>query len=163
MSHKSVLFVCLGNTCRSPMAEACLKELLAQRGTQENWQVDSAGTSNSRVRSSPNPVAQECMRLHGILHHVQDHKSRQVATSDFETFNFIFAMDQYNMDSLMSLAPEDAKSKIKYLASFDSDCTLGEIISDPYGGSLEDYEAVFACCWRSCENFLDSQLNDYQS
>nr|XP_002121444.1 low molecular weight phosphotyrosine protein phosphatase-like [Ciona intestinalis] len=97
MAQNSALFVCLGNICRSPIAEACFKQILEENGGLANWRVDSAATSRYQIGDSPDDRGRSCMEKHGIYKHVAHHRARQITKQDYEEFDFIFGMDQSNM------------------------------------------------------------------
>uniref|UniRef100_UPI00358DF17A low molecular weight phosphotyrosine protein phosphatase n=1 Tax=Myxine glutinosa TaxID=7769 RepID=UPI00358DF17A len=150
---RSVLFVCLGNICRSPIAEAIYCKLLDDRGISHKWVVDSAATSTYEIGSRPDYRGLACMKRHGLSSH---HIARQVTKRDFETFEFIFGMDESNMKELSrkaKIAPQ-SHAKLALLGSYDPQ--RQHIIHDPYHGEDADFESVFEQCQRCCTAFLDS-------
>jgi len=148
-AKKSVLFVCLGNICRSPIAEAVFKHLVTQRGVSNNWVIDSAATSTWEIGNSPDERGQELMKKKGIA---MNHVARQITKDDFRKFNFIFGMDDENLRNLRREKPSDSNSVVDYLGSYDPE---GEkIIHDPYFGSMDDFVHVYEQCLRCCEAFL---------
>ncbi|CAK8691266.1 low molecular weight phosphotyrosine protein phosphatase-like [Clavelina lepadiformis] len=155
----SALFVCLGNICRSPIAEACFKQLLQEKGVLANWRVDSAATSRYEIGSSPDRRGQKCMKKHKIFHHVENHRARQITAKDYDEFDYIFGMDDSNMSNLQNMAPKKSyKAQLLLLGSFDDDKSSGGIIEDPYYGTDdEDFEVVYQQCLRSCRNFLQEK------
>ena len=158
MAQKSALFVCLGNICRSPIAEACLKQLLEERGIAKNWLVDSAATARYEIGSPPDERGQSCMKKHNTYHHVEKHRARQITDKDYQTFDFIFGMDKANMRDLKRMAPKhNCKAELLMLGTFDENKDFGEIIEDPYYSNDDnDFEVVYQQCLRSCSNFLKS-------
>ncbi|CAG0907217.1 unnamed protein product, partial [Cyprideis torosa] len=113
MGKRSVLFVCLANTCRSPMAEAIFAEL----SDPERWDCDSAGTSSMRVGSPPDPRSMAVMTKYGLKK--TSHVARQVRTSDFTKFDYILCMDEGNLAKVMSMRPPNVRCHIGLLAAFD--------------------------------------------
>lgn len=150
---RSVLFVCLGNICRSPIAEAIYRKLLDDRGISHKWIVDSAATSTYEIGSRPDHRGLACMKRHGLS---SNHIARQITKKDFETFELIFGMDENNMKELSrkaKIAPQ-SHAKLMLLGSYDPQGQ--HTIQDPYYGDDADFESVFQQCQRSCTAFLDS-------
>lgn len=106
----NVLFVCLGNICRSPMAEAMFKQLVADEGLSAKIKVDSAGTSNEEEGNGPHPGADKTMRAHGLS--TAGLISRPITRHDFEWADYIICMDNMNKYNLQRIAPATDRSKI---------------------------------------------------
>ena len=151
MSKHSVLFVCLGNICRSPIAEAIFRKLIADRKCGDNWIVDSAALGPWNLGDPPDPRGLRVMKQHGLD---SKHRARLAEKEDFEKFEYILCMDGSNMRDLKTLAPGGSRAVLKLLGSYDSQG--GDVIEDPYYGRDEDFEVVFQQCWRACGVFLDS-------
>ncbi|XP_006007396.1 low molecular weight phosphotyrosine protein phosphatase isoform X1 [Latimeria chalumnae] len=151
MGGKSVLFVCLGNICRSPIAEGVFRKLATDAGTVEQWRIDSAATSTYEIGNPPDYRGQACMRKRGIT---MNHTARQVTKDDFATFDYILCMDESNLRDLKKKAAQvkTCKAKIELLGSYDPQKEL--IIKDPYYGNEEDFETVYHQCVRCCNTFL---------
>ncbi|KAH6919500.1 hypothetical protein HPB50_029512 [Hyalomma asiaticum] len=138
----SVLFVCLGNICRSPMAEAVFKHIAKERGVLDDWHVDSAGTGDWHVGCKPDKRAAECLRDHGVdMNH-----SARVTTEDFTSFKYIFGMDEDNISALHELAPDDSTAQIELLGKYDPQGKT--IIRDPYYVSALSVKPEPWPCWR---------------
>ncbi|KAM4632784.1 low molecular weight phosphotyrosine protein phosphatase isoform 1-T1 [Polymixia lowei] len=152
-SGTSVLFVCLGNICRSPIAEAVFRKMATDAGVVDKWVIDSGATSDWNTGSSPDSRGLACLRKHGIE---TSHRARQVTKEDFINFQYILGMDDSNMSDLKRKANsvKDCRAKIELLGSYDPQKQL--IIKDPYYGSDEDFEKVFEQCMRCCKVFLES-------
>uniref|UniRef100_A0A1W7RA87 Low molecular weight phosphotyrosine protein phosphatase n=1 Tax=Hadrurus spadix TaxID=141984 RepID=A0A1W7RA87_9SCOR len=149
-----VLFVCLGNICRSPIAEAVFAHLAKEKGVLTKWAIDSAATGDWHIGKKPDKRAIACMEKHGI---VMNHRARQLCGDDFEKFDYIFGMDNNNIEDIKDFAPSKSyKAKIELLGSYDPKNEL--IIRDPYYDSgAEGFEVVYQQCVRCCKSFLDRQ------
>ncbi|XP_032399077.1 low molecular weight phosphotyrosine protein phosphatase isoform X3 [Etheostoma spectabile] len=151
-STKSVLFVCLGNICRSPIAEAVFRKMATDAGVVDKWAIDSGATSDWNIGSSPDARGLACLRKHGIE---TSHRARQVTKDDFMSFDYILCMDDNNLSELNRKAKlvKNYHSKIELLGSYDPQKQL--IIEDPYYGSDKDFEKVYEQCVRCCKAFLE--------
>jgi protein-tyrosine phosphatase len=144
-----VLMVCLGNICRSPLAEGILKHKVAQQGL--NWEVDSAGTGNYHVGEMPDKRSIAVAKKYGI--DITDQRARQFKTSDFAKFDFILVMDSSNFRNVIDLAKSDSdKEKVALIMNF-AEAGKNENVPDPYWDN-NGFEEVFAMLDRACESFL---------
>ncbi|XP_069462158.1 low molecular weight phosphotyrosine protein phosphatase isoform X3 [Ambystoma mexicanum] len=150
--NKSVLFVCLGNICRSPIAEAVFRNLVVEKGLTNQWRIDSAATSTYEIGSPPDYRGEACMKRHGIS---MNHIARQVTKDDFLSYDYMLCMDESNLRELKRRGDKipNCKSKIELLGSYDPQKCL--IIEDPYYGKDEDFETVYQQCLRCCKSFLE--------
>jgi protein-tyrosine phosphatase len=145
-----LLFVCLGNICRSPTAEGVMRTLVDAAGLQHSIQLESAGTGAWHVGSAPDRRATEAARARGVE---LEGQARQVRPEDFEHFDLLLAMDRENLGELRRLAPgDDERAKVRLLREFDP-ASAGSAdldVPDPYygapGGFDEVYELVHAAC-----------------
>lgn len=144
----SVLFVCLGNICRSPMAEGVFNRIL-QRENAETFRVDSAGLLDYH-QGEP---ADNRMRTHAQRRgYMLTHRSRPVTREDFEMFDIIIGMDNQNIRGLNSIARTDAhKAKIKRITDYCSKYNVSEV-PDPYYGGADGFEFVIDLLEDACEN-----------
>jgi protein-tyrosine phosphatase len=135
----SVLFVCLGNICRSPLAEAAFRQAAAQAGLRVD--IDSAGTGNWHVGNPPDPRARAQGKAHGV--DMSAYRARQVGPADFTRFTHIFALDAGNLADLKRLAPAHATAHVGLLLDMVP-ARAGQSVADPYYGGPED----FAVTWQ---------------
>ena len=134
-----VLFVCMGNICRSPSAEGAFTALVEKLGVSHYFDIDSAGTHSYHVGDPPDARSQKHARKRGIeLSHL---RGRQVNRRDFETFDFILAMDQDNLDGLLTVCPPKYQSKVALLLSYVPEGDVIEV-PDPYYGGEQGFEDV---------------------
>ncbi|MBB6099485.1 protein-tyrosine phosphatase [Deinobacterium chartae] len=131
-----ILTLCLGNICRSPLAEATVRRALEEQGIQA--EVDSAGTGNWHAGALPDPRSRQVARAHGLE---LTHRARKITPEDFYTFDLILAMDEGNLAELRRLAPEGALDRLALIRDFDPQGP--GTVPDPYYGDLEDFEAVY--------------------
>jgi protein-tyrosine phosphatase len=147
-----VCFVCLGNICRSPVAEGILLHLVAQAGQSERFLIESAGTGAYHVGEEPDPRSMATARARGV--HLPS-RARQFEASDFVRFDYVLAMDAQNQRHLLALAPDDAaRARIHLLRSFDTESPQGAGVPDPYYGEDDGFERVFEICHAACSGFL---------
>lgn len=135
----SVLFVCLGNICRSQMAEGRFRAAARERGLA--CAVESAGTASYHVGSPPDPRAIATARSKGI--DITAQSARQLERNDFHRFDYIIALDRANLETLRSRAPRDATAHLAMLLDA-VEGRRGEPVADPYYGDAETFEAVWA-------------------
>ncbi|MEO9635658.1 MAG: low molecular weight protein-tyrosine-phosphatase [Parasphingorhabdus sp.] len=135
---QSVLFVCLGNICRSPLAEAALRQECANAGL--NIIVDSAGTGEWHVGQAPDERAVAVAERNGVdINHL---RARQVTASDFRDFNHIIALDNQNLNDLTAIQPAKPGAKLSLL--FDHvEGRAGEDVTDPYYGGAEGFDQTW--------------------
>ncbi|MGO8904457.1 MAG: low molecular weight protein-tyrosine-phosphatase [Solirubrobacteraceae bacterium] len=149
-----ILFVCLGNICRSPTAEGVMRSLVAEAGLVERIELDSAGTGRWHVGSPPDRRAVAAARSRGIA--LGGH-ARQVSPGDFEAFDLLLAMDRANMRDLVQLAPgKPWREKIRLLREFDPQ-SAGDRdleVPDPYYGAPGGFEEVLDIVQTACAGLL---------
>jgi protein-tyrosine phosphatase len=157
-----VLFVCLGNICRSPTAEGVMRALVAREGLQDRIQLESAGTGAWHVGSAPDERATAAALTRGVE---LEGRARQVMPEDFEEFDLLLAMDRENLRELRRLAPSDElRAKVRLLREFDpASAALGPAgeaggeldVPDPYYGGAGGFDEVFELVQAACEGLLE--------
>ena len=146
-----VLFVCLGNICRSPLAEGVFMSLVSERGLEAHYTVDSAGTGAWHVGDVPDLRSVEVARRNGVA---LTHRARQVQGGDLAKFDHVIAMDRENLADLRGLARAHAgDAEIELLRHFDSDPGDRQV-PDPYYGGPDGFDLVYAMVRRSCAALL---------
>lgn len=146
-----ILFVCLGNICRSPAAEGIMREIVVQHGAEDLWEIDSAGLGDWHVGELPD----KRMRVHAARRGLTlEHRCRQVRESDFNDFDLIIGMDDANLRALRRMAPTvEAETKVKPMARWVR--TLAsryDHIPDPYYEGAEGFELVLDLLQDACQN-----------
>lgn len=132
-----ILVVCLGNICRSPLAHGILQSKLSE----DQFYIDSAGTAAYHVGNKPDYRSMQVAKQHGI--DLSTQKARQFKVSDFDTFDYIFAMDQSNYKDILSLARNDFDiAKVKLFLESNTAVT-NKNVPDPYYGDITDFESVY--------------------
>jgi protein-tyrosine phosphatase len=150
-STTRVLFVCLGNICRSPLAEGVFRHLVEDAGLATQFEIDSAGTGSWHVGERPDARASMVAREHDVE---LDSRARQVTEQDLRDFDYVIAMDRENLRSLERMA--DAASggaEISLLRTYDPEPD-GDEVPDPYYGGVSGFENVYDIVSRSCEGLL---------
>lgn len=149
-----LLFVCLGNICRSPTAEAVMRHLLEQEGLAGRLELDSAGTGGWHVGAPPDRRATAAAGRRGIALHGS---ARQVAPDDFRRFDLILAMDGENLSALRRAAPdEEGRRRIRRLREFDPEAVAaGDLdVPDPYYGHADGFARVLDVVDAGCRGLL---------
>jgi protein-tyrosine phosphatase len=148
-----VSFVCLGNICRSPTAEAVMRHLVKEAGLAERVRVDSAGTGDWHVGEARDARSAAVGRRRGIP--LAGH-ARQWQRADFARFDYVLAMDRKNQRDLLELAPDDeARAKIHLLRAFDpASGRDDDDVPDPYYGGPDGFDRVFDICEAACRGLL---------
>lgn len=151
MKKIKVLFVCLGNICRSPLAEAIFKHKIKSRGLTEKIEADSCGTSNYHIGDQPDPRTLANAERNGV---VIDHCGRQLSVDDLADFDYVLAMDHSNLRNILRLPGSEAyEQKVQLLRNFDP-LEKGEV-PDPYYGGEQGFQNVFEMLDRTMESFVD--------
>ena len=153
-----VLFVCLGNICRSPAGQGVLQSIVDERGLTDRVEIDSAGMSSYHRGDLPD----QRMRVHARRRGLElTHRSRPVEHADFERFDLILAMDDSNYDHLRELADSvEEMEKVHRIADYFRQYRACDCIPDPYYGGSEGFENVLDLLDDACQNIADMIEND---
>jgi len=138
-----ILMVCMGNVCRSPMAQAVASHMATQAGLARQIQIDSAGTRAVRGNQAADPRAKAVLLARGYV--IGKGKSRQVVERDFERYDLILSMDQSNLNDLRRLCPGEHAHKLRLFLEFAGAVDTREV-PDPYYGNVQGFERVLDLC-----------------
>ena len=150
----SILFICLGSICRSPLAEAAFRQEAARAGLAVK--VDSAGTGDWHVGHAPDPRAQAVALRKGV--DIGHYQARQISLKDFDKFDMILALDAENLANLRRLAPSGSKARLSLLLDLVPG-RQGQAVADPYYGD----DAGFDVTWRDVEQAANALVSRLQS
>jgi len=154
-----VLFVCLGNICRSPTAHGVFQRIIEERGLSERVIVDSAGTGGWHVGEPPDPRMRQAAQLHGIdLGHL---RARRVMPQDFEDFDYILAMDCQNLADLESMCPPRLNNKLYRFTAFAPQLKI-DSVPDPYYGPGDGFTEVFRICEAGAAGLLETIIREHK-
>ena len=147
-----ILMVCLGNICRSPMAEGILRKKLIDKKLNQSIEVDSAGTISLHQGEHPDRRAIQIANKHGV--DISELRARPFKVNDFDTFDKIIVMDASNYDDVVAMARnEEDKRKVEMLLNFIKPNSNQEV-PDPYYGDMEGFDKVFKLIDEACDNFI---------
>jgi low molecular weight protein-tyrosine phosphatase len=150
MAH-AVLFVCTANICRSPMAAAVLRSMVAQAAPRAALRIASAGTHDYHLGMPAFPAAVAAAHARG--YDIGEHAARRVGPGDFDGYDVILAMDRYNVATLGKLAPTRCKGKIELLLEY-GERFHGAEVPDPYGGEVRDFERALDLIEDGCRGLV---------
>ncbi len=153
MKKVSVLFVCMGNICRSPTAEGVFRKLVQEEGVEDWFLIDSAGTHAYHVDNPPDERAQSAALARGI--DISRLRARQVTLRDFESCDHILVMDRYNYDAVMVVCPRAHAHKVRLFLEYAPELKTGEV-PDPYYGGKKGFEQVLNLVEKAALGFLDT-------
>jgi protein-tyrosine phosphatase len=151
-----LLFVCMGNICRSPTAEAVMRAVVAREGLDGEVEIDSAGIGDWHAGEPPDRRSTAAAQARGI---VLEGAARQVTAADFDAYDLLLAADEQNVAALRALAPDDeAAEKIVLLRAFDpAAVAAGDLeVPDPYYGGADGFDRVIDLVETACEGLLSS-------
>jgi protein-tyrosine phosphatase len=147
-----VLFVCLGNICRSPTAEGVFRKLVAEAGLHAHIEIDSAGTHAYHIGAPPDPRAQAAARLRGI--DLSSLRGRQATHHDIERFDYVLAMDRENYENLLAICPSGLERKIELFMRFAA-ARLEDEVPDPYFGGSAGFDRVLDMIEEAAQGLLE--------
>ena len=148
-----VLFVCLGNICRSPLAEAVFRSEVEAAGLSDRFHIDSAGTSDYHIGDSPDPRTVQTAAARGVR---VEHAARQVSARDFDRFDYILAMDGANLGRVERLAGRAGQDTVTgLLRAFDPASDDDAEVPDPYYGGPRGFEDVHDLVEAACRGLLE--------
>lgn len=147
-----VLFVCMGNICRSPTAEGVFRKLIAKSAFSSHWEVDSAGTLGFHAGDPPDSrsIAHAARREIDLTML----RARKVAPEDFERFDYVIAMDENNVQNLKAICPDHLSNKIDLLLNYADEHKRREV-PDPYHGEAKDFELVLDLIESGCQGLIN--------
>ena len=147
-----ILMVCLGNICRSPLAEGILKQKIKEK--ELSWQIDSAGTSSWHIGELPDSRSIATAKTYGI--DIRDQRSRQLIAADLQEFDLILAMDTSNYNDILRLANKDQRDKVKMILNF-SYPKENRAVPDPYYN--DGFEQVYQLLDTACDKLIQHITN----
>ena len=151
-----VLFVCLGNICRSPLAEGVFRGELARRGLEGDFRVDSCGTGGWHVGEPPDPRSTEVAARHGV--DIAGQRSRKLSREDFADFDWLVAMDRQNARDILARKPSGATSRVVRFMDYVPSAP-GLDVPDPYYGGPGGFDRVYELLARGMGPLLDAMLD----
>ena len=151
MKQIKVLFICMGNICRSPTAHGIFQKLVDEEGLTDQILVDSAGTISYHAGEPPDSRSAQTALSHGV--DLSDQRSRQVTMADYQVQDYILAMDFDNLRNLQQQCPEQYQNKLGLLLKYHPDEFLDEV-PDPYYGGESGFEQVYEMVDIACQNLL---------
>lgn len=147
----SILFVCHGNICRSPLAEGIFRAVAAERGLSHLFRLDSAGTGGWHIGSAPDPRSVAIAARHGV--DITGQCARKVTADDFRAFDLMLGMDSTNVEELRRMAPEVARQRVHLFLDYAG---LGpRDVPDPYFGGPDGFADVYRMIREASESLLD--------
>lgn len=147
-----VLFVCLGNICRSPLAEGVFRDQVEKAGLYDAFEIDSAGTGSWHVGELPDPRMRATAKRHGV--DLSTQRGRQLQRADLHEFDHVFVMDKMNLHDALSLDPDgDHGTRVRLFREFDPEPGSYQV-PDPYTGGSEGFEKVYSIVERTSKVIL---------
>lgn len=154
-----VLFICLGNICRSPLAEAIFNHKVKEKGLDGKISSDSCGTSDFHIGEYPDERSLHCAKTRGIF---INHRGRQLSRPDLKDFDYLIAMDQYNFEQVKNLMDANGirHNHLYLMREFQPDAEHLDV-PDPFFGEQESFEEVFDILDESMDHLLNKVIRDH--
>jgi len=155
---KKIVFVCLGNICRSPVAEGLLKTKIRQKGLTDQFYADSAGTSSYQLGNPPHETSAKIAKQNGVM---LNHFAKQFTSNDFSRYDYIICMDDKNYSNVIDLAKSDNdKEKVYLMRQWEAGPTLDSLesagpVPDPYGGPIDGFIRVHQLLDECTDNLME--------
>ena len=149
--NTKILFVCMGNICRSPTAEGVFRHVVEREGMADRIHIDSAGTHAYHIGEPPDARSQAAAARRG--YDLSTQRARQVAMEDFTDFDYVLAMDLHNHELLLQRCPAPHRGKVRLFLEFAGDVAVREV-PDPYYGGAQGFEAVLDLVEAGAEGLL---------
>ena len=157
MTERRLLFVCLGNICRSPMAEGVFRRVAEDEGVLHLFDIDSAGLGDWHVGQAPDPRAQAAAQNRGI--DISGQSARQIAPADYDRFDMLLAMDGSNYQDMIQLAPSDARHKIRRFLEFAPQVGTQDV-PDPFYSGSDGFDHALDLIEQAARGLLADLLSD---
>ena len=156
--NTKVLFVCMGNICRSPTAHAVMQHKIDQRGLSDQILIDSAGTHAYHVGEKSDPRSRAKAAQMGI--DMEYIRARKISISDHDEFDYILAMDEENLELIQYYAPEGGRAQVSLFLDFarQSNLVTASVVPDPYYGGDQGFADVFSLVDQGCEALIEHIL-----
>ena len=151
MAKKSILFVCLGNICRSPLAEGVFRSVLAERGMEDDFLIDSAGMGDWHAGQAPDHRAIAVARTNGL--DISGQQARAITEADFERFDLILGMDRKNIRELREIAPDASRDRIHLFLDYAG--SGAKEVPDPYFGDAAGFAETYRLIRAASEGLAD--------
>ncbi len=146
-----ILFVCMGNICRSPTAHGLFLSLLNEARLIDQFEIDSAGTHSWNIGNPPDISSQVTAKKHGV--DISGLRARRVTQKDYDYYDYIVAMDNSNLNNMHDTCEQHNQHKLKLLLDYADNTECSEV-PDPYGDSIDGFETVYALIEQGCLGLL---------
>jgi protein-tyrosine phosphatase len=157
MTPQRILFVCLGNICRSPMAEGVFRRVVAEEGLADRFEIDSAGLGDWHIGQAPDHRAQKAARTRGV--DISGQSARQVVDEDFDRFDLLLVMDGANYSELKARAPHEARAKVRRFLDFAPHAGTKDV-PDPFFGGAEGFDHALDLIEAAARGLIASLMDE---